>query len=166
VLTGVNVTNYSNTGLASNTLYYYRVAATNADGLSEYCYASARTWTAYEQWQRLYFDLAGLNNLSISGPTADPDQDGLNNEQEFWAGTIPTNAASCLVLYALTYNPPGEYVVRWQSATGRVYTVQAATNLVVGFTNLVTHRPATPPMNVHTDNVSGARCRFYRVQVE
>jgi hypothetical protein len=45
--------------------------------------------------------------------------------------------------------------------------VQAATNLVVvGFTNLATHLPATPPVNVHTDNVSGVGCRFYRVQVE
>ena len=57
-------------------------------------------------------------------------------------------------------------MVRWQSATGRLYTVQAATNLVVGFTNLVTHCPATPPVNVHTDNVSGVGQRFYRVQVE
>ena len=72
------------------------------------------------------------------------------------------------MLYALTNNPaaPGEYVVSWQSATGRLYTVQAATNLVAGFTNLVTHRPATPPVNVYTDSVSGVGCRFYRVQVE
>ncbi len=168
-MTSANATNASSTGLTTNTLYYYRVAATNAAGLSAYCHASARTWTVYEQWQRLNFDLAGVNNLSISGATADPDHDGLNNEQEHWAGTIPTNAASCLVLYALTNNPaaPGEYVVRWQSATGRLYTVQAATNLlVVGFTNLATHLPATPPVNVHTDNVSSVGCRFYRVQVE
>ncbi|MEI6211880.1 MAG: Ig-like domain-containing protein [bacterium] len=167
-LTAANATNYSDSGRATNTLYYYRVAASNAAGRSAYGYASARTWTVYESWQRLNFDLVGLTNLAVSGATADPDHDGLNNEQEYWAGTSPTNAASCLVLYALTNNPaaPGEYVVRWQSATGRLYTVQAATNLVVGFTNLVTHRPATPPVNVHTDNVSGVGCRFYRVQVE
>jgi hypothetical protein len=107
-----------------------------------------------------------LNNLSISGPTADPDNDGLNNEQEYWAGTIPTNAASCLVLYALTYNPPGEYVVRWQSATGRLYTVQAATNLLTGFTALTNGLPATPTVNVYTDKVNGAGQKFYRVGVE
>jgi hypothetical protein len=168
-LTSANATNHINTGLATNTLYYYRVAATNASGLSAYCSASARTWTVYEQWRHLSFDQTCLTNPAISGATADPDHDGLNNEQEYWAGTIPTNAASCLVLYALTNNPalPGEFVVRWQSATGRLYTVQAATNLVAGFTvNLRTNIFATPPVNVHTDSVNGAGQKFYRVVVE
>ena len=167
-LTAANATNYSDTGLATNTLYYYRVAASNAAGRSAYGYASARTWTVYEQWQRLYFDLAGLNNLSISGAMADPDHDGLNNEQEYWAGTIPTNAASCLVLYSFTNNPvaPGEYVVRWQSVAGKHYAVQATTNLLVGFSDLRTNILATPVVNVHTDNVNGAGQKFYRVVVE
>ncbi len=167
-LTAVNATNTTSTGLTTNTLYYYRVAASNAAGLSSYCYATGSTWTVYEQWRHQSFDQTCLTNPAISGATADPDHDGLNNEQEFWAGTSPTNASSCLVLYALTNNPAalGEYVVRWQSVSGRLYTVQAATNLVVGFTNLVTHRPATPPLNVHTDNVGSAGQRFYRVQVE
>jgi hypothetical protein len=118
---------------------------------------------------RSHFGGADLNNLSISGPTADPDKDGLNNEQEYWAGTIPTNAASCLVLYSLTNNPvvPGEYLVRWQSVSDRWYTVQAATNLLTGFNlNLRTNIPATPPVNVHTDNVGTVGQKFYRIRVE
>jgi hypothetical protein len=41
---GINVTTYSNTGLAANTTYYYRICAYNSMGSSEYCTeASART---------------------------------------------------------------------------------------------------------------------------
>jgi hypothetical protein len=169
VVTSVNVTNASSIGLTTNTLYYYRVAATNAAGRSAYCFASARTWSVYEAWLLSQFGSADLNNLSISGATADPDYDGLNNEQEFWAGTIPTNAASCLVMIAPTNNPVvagGGFVVSWQSVTGRTYSVLAATNLMTGFTALTNGLPATPTVNVYTDKVNGAGQKFYRVGVE
>ncbi len=69
-----------------------------------------------------------------------------------------TNVLSCLVFYAVTNNPaaPGVYVVRWQSATGRVYTVQAATNLVVGFTNLAIHISA-PRRSMSTQTMPRTR---------
>jgi len=63
-------------------------------------------------------------------------------------------------------NVKSEITIRWQSATGRFYTVQAATNLAAGFTDMVLHVPATPPVNVYTDSVSGVGCRFYRMRVE
>jgi hypothetical protein len=169
VLTSVNATNYSNTGLATNRLYYYRVAVTNADGLSAYSFASARTWSAYEAWRQTQFDSTSLTNSAISGATADPDHDGLNNEQEYWAGTSPTNAASCLVIIAPTNSPVvagGGFVVTWQSVAGKTYSVLAATNLLAGFTALTNGLPATPTVNVYTDKVNGAGQKFYRVGVE
>jgi hypothetical protein len=167
-LTGANATNYSDSGLATNTLYYYRVAASNAAGLSAYGSVTARPWTAYEAWRQTQFDAVSRTNAAVSSDTADPDHDGLNNQQEFWAGTNPTNASSCLVLYATTNNPSvdGKFVVRWQSVDGKRYALQATTNLLSGFTNVMTHIPATPTVNVHTDSVPGVGCKFYRVLSE
>ena len=92
----------------------------------------------------------------------------MNNLAEYLAGTNPNSAASCLVIYALTNNPalPGEFVVSWQSVTGKTYSVLAATNLVTGFTALTNGLPATPTVNVYTDTVNGVGQKFYRVNVE
>ncbi len=58
-------------------------------------------------------------------------------------------------------------IIRWQSVSNKLYTLQAATNLVVGFTtNLLTNITATPPMNVHTNSVGSANQMFYRIEVE
>jgi hypothetical protein len=123
----------------------------------------------YNVWRQTNFTAAQLTNMAYSGTTADPDHDGLNNEQECWAGTSPTNPLSCLILYAPTNNSvvAGKFVVRWQSVAGKTYTVQAATNLVAVFTNLMpTNIMATSDVNVYTDNVPNAVQRFYRVKVE
>ena len=124
--------------------------------------------SVYEQWRQACFTAEELTNAAVSGDTADPDHDGLCNEQEYWTGTNPTNALSCLVMYAPTNNiaPDGAFVVYWQSVSNKVYTVQATTNLLVAFTNVAINIPATPTVNVHTDNVGGVKQRFYRVQVK
>jgi len=168
-LTAVNATNHSDMGLTTNTLYYYRVAASNAAGLSAYAYASATTWTDYEAWRRDHFTTAELADPDFSGDDADPDKDKFPNLKEFLAGTIPTNGASYLGIMQFTanVNAEGGYVVRWQSVTNKLYMLQAATNLVDGFTLILgTNIQATPPENVHTDNVGSAGMRFYRVEVE
>ena len=53
-----------------------------------------------------------------------------------------------------------------QSATGRVYSLKAATNLMTGFSTLTNGIPATPTVNVYTDTVNGAVQKFYKVEVE
>jgi len=167
-LTAVNATNHNDTGLATNTLYYYRVAASNAAGLSAYAYASATTWTDYEAWRRDHFTTAEPADPDISGDDADPDQDRFSNLREYLAGTNPNDDTSYLGFTTLGDNrsEANEFLVYWQSATGRLYTLRAATNLINGF-NLIlgTNIQATPPENVHTDHVTGVEQKFYRVMV-
>ena len=71
----------------------------------------------------------------------------------------------------LALHPPfliadGGIVIRWLSRTNETYTVQRATNLVVGFEPLARAVPAGPPENVYTDRVEGVRAAFYRIMVE
>jgi hypothetical protein len=99
----------------------------------------------------------------------DTDGDSMNDGAEIGAGTDPNDSTSVLRITSFTAPSalPGQFVIRWQSITNKRYAVQAATNLVVGFTtNLFTNILATPPVNVHTDGVNGAGCKFYRVLVE
>jgi hypothetical protein len=121
-----------------------------------------------DSWMVLNFGHASGLGSDRSLAEQDADNDGMSNGNEYKAGTSPTNAASCLVLYSFTNNPaaPGTYVVRWQSVADKHYAVQATTNLLLGFSNLRTNILATPVVNVHTDTVNGAGQKFYRVVVE
>lgn len=59
---------------------------------------------------------------------ADPDGDGMNNWQEWNAGTNPTNAASVLRMVSVTNSPSGA-VVTWQTVTIGSYFLQRASDL-------------------------------------
>ena len=69
-------------------------------------------------------------SINTNTDTADADGDGLNNWQEWRAGTSPTNALSVLKMASATptNNPPG-LVVSWQSVSGITYFLQSGTNL-------------------------------------
>lgn len=98
----------------------------------------------------------------------DSDGDGMNNWQEYLAGTNPTNGASLFKITSSQVTASTQFVVRWSSVSNRLYDVMRATNLigsagaflpVPGATNL----SATPPQNTWTDSVS--RPSFYRISV-
>jgi len=58
-------------------------------------------------------------------------------------------------------------VIRWESAAGAAYTVGRGTDPVGGvFAPLASGLPATPPINVYTDTVSGADNATYRIEKE
>jgi hypothetical protein len=63
-----------------------------------------------------------------SADFADSDSDGLDNWQEWKAGTIPTNAISVLKISSLSTGG-SNLSVTWQSVPGLVYFLQRSTNL-------------------------------------
>ena len=63
-----------------------------------------------------------------SADDTDPDGDGLNNWQEWRAGTNPTNALSVLRLLSPASGASG-VIVSWQSVSGRNYSLERSTRL-------------------------------------
>jgi hypothetical protein len=123
-----------------------------------------QTLDAFHAWLASY----GLPSNG-SADYLDADSDGMNNWQEYLAGTNPTNAGSVFKITSAQVISPTQFVVRWSSVSNRLYDVLRATNLpagtgafapVAGATNLT----ATPAVNTWTDSISRAAApAFYRV---
>lgn len=99
----------------------------------------------------------------------DSDGDGMNNWEEWIAGTDPTRASSVLQVLAPTptNNPPG-LVVTWQSVSGRVYYIQRATDITLqpAFQPLASNIVAKASTTSYTDtNAPGPGPYYYRVGV-
>lgn len=111
-------------------------------------------------WARQY-------GLSTDG-SIDSDGDGMNNWQEWIAGTNPTNPASVLKLSPLSNSVSG-ITVKWQSVSGKIYFLQRSTNLsaqpafstinsyILGQTNTTSYKDI---------GAVGAGPFFYRVGVQ
>ncbi len=99
----------------------------------------------------------------------DSDGDGMNNWQEFVAGTNPTNAASVLTM---TYAVPDNYlnwvIVKWQSVSTRYYFLQRTSNLgVAGFTTIATDIAGQDGTTIYFDaTATNSSSYFYRVGVQ
>jgi len=74
----------------------------------------------FEAWQLQYFDCIVCPQAAA---TADPDGDGLNNTNEFLAGTSPTNNASALQIIS-TVQQDTNVVITWTTAGGFTNVVQ------------------------------------------
>jgi hypothetical protein len=110
-----------------------------------------------DSWEQQYY---GTNSVNPSALAAN----GVNTIYESYiAGLNPTNPAS--VLRISNFQPlASQSILQWQSASGRVYSVYWATNLMNGFQPLETN--ILWPQNSWTDTVHGAQAgSFYKINV-
>jgi hypothetical protein len=98
----------------------------------------------------------------------DTDGDGMNNYQEWIAGTIPTNAASVLEL-ASPSNSISGITVTWQSVSNRTYYLQSSTNLSAqpAFTYIQSNIVGKASSTSYTDSTAtNGGPYFYRIGMQ
>ena len=158
-------------GLCAYTSWWNNV---RADGTLAAIFASVTNDTATNgtpvPWLRQYYtneaDLEALKRLA----NEDTDVDGMLTWKEYWSRTDPTDSNKFLHFTAIqgASGSTGS-VVQWTSETDVVYRLTSSTNLLTDpFTTIVsTNIPATPPINVATDETAvGEAVLYYRIGVE
>jgi len=132
-------------------------------------------------WRAQYFS-GGTSNYfgnttnSQSCATCDPDGDGMNNLQEYLAGTVPTNSASFLHITSVTPQTNNDVVVTWQTAGGHTNVLQAATgnpdgsysNNFVDISPYIIVQGSGDTTTNHPDSgaVTNYAARYYRVRLQ
>jgi hypothetical protein len=114
-----------------------------------------------DAWEREFF-----GSLDRDG-SGDFDGDGLNDREEFLAGTIPRDAGSVFRLLAPDPESEGGLGLSWSSTVGRVYRVERSADVRGPFSEVARDLEATPPLNRYQDPTApGGGTWFYRVLVE
>ncbi|MFO1513370.1 MAG: choice-of-anchor Q domain-containing protein [Verrucomicrobiota bacterium] len=118
---------------------------------------------AFKQWLQSY-------GLPVDGSAdyTDNDNDGMNNWQEYIAGTIPTDSSSVLRMLSPASDVSG-VLVSWQSVATRNYFLQRSTNLLQqpAFKTIQSNITGRAGVTAYTDtNTASGGPFFYRVGIE
>jgi hypothetical protein len=117
-----------------------------------------------------FINWLALHGLATDGSAdyADSDGDGLNNWQEWRAGTDPRDPASVLKMLGATANTPG-LTISWQSVPGVTYFLQRGTNVAISpmFSTIQNNLPGQGSVSTAVDpSATNAGPYFYRVGVQ
>mgnify|MGYP001275688998 CR=1 FL=1 len=101
-----------------------------------------------------------------SADLSDPDADGMNNQQEWIAGTNPTDSFSLLKLLVPIPNPLGTEL-KWSSVAGKSYSIERSEELSSSFSVIASNVPGLPETTSYVDSTAtNISSQFYRVRVE
>ena len=119
----------------------------------------------YDEWIRLIF----LEGSPSAARTADPDGDGLTNEQEWRAGTLPNDENSVLEFVKVEADGGGGVSITWRSVPGTRYTVRRSTELnqLQSFSDLAKDiLAAGEETSYHDSSGVGGDVFFYLIEVQ
>jgi hypothetical protein len=114
-----------------------------------------------DSWETNYFGASATNDPNNG--LLDSDGDGMNNRDEYIAGTNPTNALSLL---NIIFSATNSSVLNFVAQSNISYTVQWRTNLIApGWTNLtsILSSPTVRTIDVNTVTAPPGVERYYRI---
>lgn len=129
----------------------YRTSDSAGDGITD-------------TWRAAYFGGSGATTNNDSCATADPDEDGMSNLQEYNAGTSPVDAQSALRLKGGF--SAGNAALSFQSVAGRRYRVERTGSLTApAWEALLYNVTGNGLQKQALFNTEGAANAFYRLRL-
>ncbi|MCP5535674.1 MAG: hypothetical protein H7A51_05485 [Akkermansiaceae bacterium] len=172
---GTNSSSFTTPALTTTTLYWVKVSNTANPGGANSNAATVTVINPFDTWRSSYFNTQQLADSDISGPTADPDKDGVSNEDEYIFGTSPVVSNPPLVASVNKNGGNMDISFTAVSATGagysgktRHYAIEVSDDMsqvgawptLAGYSDMIaTGQTVTAQVPINTDTE-----KFYRIR--